>query len=100
MIDALSGQDVPIVKAGGITRQMPLPDHASMITGRLQYFGDRGLAAIKAIEHGDAVDVTVFSGENRRPARRANGIDDETILESHPLPGNAVQVRRFIDLAA
>src|SRR5438105_5857047 len=78
---------------------MPFPNHASVITGCLQHFRDGRLAAIKAIENRDAVDMAVFPRENRSAAWSANGINDETVHEPHPLPGNAVNVRSFIDLA-
>jgi len=56
-----------------IALEMPLADHAGVVAGRLQRFGDRPLAAVEAIKHRDAIDVAVFTGENRRPlARRWN----------------------------
>src|SRR5690242_3962400 len=100
MILPLPWQNIPIIKTGGIALQMPLADHAGVITGGLQHFGNGRLAAVETIEDSDAVDMAVFSGENRRAARGADGIDDETILEAHAFVGDAVDVRRLVDLAA
>ena len=47
-----------------------------------------------------AVDMTVLAGQNNRPARRANTIRAETILEKHSLIGDTVKVRRFVDFTA
>jgi hypothetical protein len=79
---------------------MPLADHPGMITGFLKHFGDRWLAAIKPIENGDAINVAVFSGEDRGAAGCTDGVDGEAIQEAHPFIGDAVDVRGLIEFAA
>ena len=100
MIKSLSSQHVPIIEARRVTFQMPFTDHASVITRRLQCLCHRPLTAIKTIERRNTVDVAVFPGEDRSAARRADGIDRETIFEAHAFLGETINVRCLVDLAA
>src|SRR5262249_7414646 len=100
MIFSLPGKDVPIIETSWIAGQMPFPDHAGVIAGLLQHLRNCRLAAIKTIEHSDAVDMAVLAGQNGRATGRANRVDGETIEEPHPFVGNSVQVGRFVDSAS
>lgn len=44
--------------------------------------------------------MAVFSSQQHRPARRANGIRAKTPVEAHTLVGDAIEIRRVIDAAA
>src|SRR6266850_1010470 len=79
---------------------MPFPDHAGMITCLLQHLGHSRLRSIEPIEHGHAINMTIFAGENARAARAANRVYRETVQESHSLFGDTIQIRRLIDLAS
>src|SRR5216117_3548197 len=100
MIDALAGEDVPVIKTGRVTEQMPFPDHASVVAGGLEIFRQRRLSAVEPVEHRHAVEMAVFAGEDGRTTRRANRVDDKTIDEPHPFFGDAINTRRLVDLAA
>src|SRR5439155_3635142 len=73
MINALAREDVPIIEPGRVAEQMPFPDHPRLVSGGLQIFGQRGLAAVESVEHGDASEVAVFAGENSGTTGRADG---------------------------
>src|SRR5262245_39029544 len=79
---------------------MPFANHAGVIASPLKDLCNGGLAAVETIEDGHAVEVAVFSGENRGTAGRANGIHGETIHKAHSLFREAVDARCLIDLAA
>src|SRR5690606_39288618 len=51
VIQALPGQNIPVIKAGRIALEMPLADDGGVITGLLQCFGDRPLTAVEFVEH-------------------------------------------------
>src|SRR2546430_10518941 len=36
VVDALAGEDVPVVEADGVAAKVPLADHAGVVAGRLQ----------------------------------------------------------------
>lgn len=98
-INALAGQDFPIVKTGRVAAQMPFADHASVIAGSLEILGDGRLGAVEPIERGNAVQVAVFAGEDRGPAGAADRIDAKAIFESHAGVRQAIQVRRLVHAA-
>ena len=100
VIDALPGQNVPVIKTGRIARQMPFADHARVITGRLQHLRHRRLTAIEAVKDCDAVDVAVFAGQNAGAARSANRVHAKTIEEAHSFIGEAIEIGRLVDAAA
>ena len=47
IVDALAGEDVPMIETGRIAPQVPFADDRRRITGRLQQFGKRGLSAVE-----------------------------------------------------
>ncbi len=101
VIDALAGQDVPVVEAGGIGDQVPLADHGGLIAGALQFLGDVvALGIERFVQRVDAVLVAVLAGEDRGAAGRADGVGAEAIGEAHAAVGDAVDVRRLVDAAA
>src|SRR5262249_23134844 len=100
VIEPLAGKDVPVVEAGGVAAEVPFADHAGVIAGGLEVLGERRLAAVEAVEDGDAVHVGIFAGEDGRPAGGADGIGDQATVEAHPLPGDAVDLRCLVDFAA
>jgi len=83
-----------------VAEQMPLADERRLVAGSLEEFGDVRLRTVEAIEHRHAVLVAVLAGKNRRAARGANRIDDETIREPHSGGGDAVEVWRLVDFAS
>jgi hypothetical protein len=90
VIFSLSRQDIPIIEPGGVARQMPFANHPGMVTGLLQHLGYGGLAAIEPVENRHPVDMTVFSRENRGPARRANRVDGKAVQQAHALVCNPI----------
>lgn len=100
MVAALAWENIPIIKTGRFTSQMPLADHAGVIARFLQFLGNRPLAAVETIKNRNAIDVRIFAGEDRRAARSANGVDRKTIAETHSFFSDAVDVWRLVDLAA
>ena len=101
MIDALAGENVPVVEAGGLADQVPFADHGGLVAGALQFLGDVIALGVERIFEGvDAVLVAVLAGENRGAAGRADGIGAEAVGEANAAVGDAVDVRRLIDAAA
>ena len=100
VIHALTGQNVPEIEARRLAAEVPLADHAGVIAGGVQIRRQRRPLRVNRVEYRHAVDVTVLAGENARAARRADGVDAETIFEPHPGVGDAVEVRRLVDEAA
>src|SRR5208283_784020 len=84
-VNALSRQNLPLIKSGRAAAQMPFANHAGVITGGLQILRHRRLRAIEAVKGRHAVEVTVFAGENGGAARRADGIDTIDMIETHSL---------------
>ena len=99
-VNALSGEDAPVIEASGIAAQVPFANHAGVVAGGLKVFGDGGLGAVEAVEGGHAVEVAVFAGEDRRPAGGADGVNGEAAVEPHAGAGEAIEVGRLVDLAA
>ena len=64
IVVALSGQDVPVVEAGGIARQMPFAHDASLVAGLLQQLWEGLLAAVEGTRVvGESVFMAVLAGE-------------------------------------
>ena len=69
VIRSLSGQDVPVVKAGRVGLEVPFAEHSGFVTDFLQQFGEGLLAAVKLFSVvDDAIDVAVFAGQDYRSA--------------------------------
>ncbi len=101
IIRSLSGQDVPVIKAGRVGFEVPFADHCGFVADFLQQFGEGLLAAVKLFSVvDDAVNVTVFACQDYRPAGGADGISAEAIVKEHTLLCETVEVRSFIDFAA
>ena len=80
---------------------MPLTYHNRLIADLLKQLRERLLAAVEPFSVVDnAIDMTVFAGENHRPAGRTNRIGAEAVFKQHSLFGKSVEVRRLIYLAA
>ena len=89
------------MKARGWRFEMPFPHYRRLIARPLKELGQRLLIAVKpapVIDH--AIAVAVLAGKNDRPARGANAIRTEAVVESHPFTGKAVDIGRPVDLAA
>ena len=101
VVDALAGEDVPVVEAGGVGDEVPLADHGGLVAGALQFLGDViALRVERLVEGVDAVLVAVLAGEDRGAAGRADGVGAEAVGEAHAAVGDAVDVRRLVDAAA
>ena len=106
-VDALARQHAPVVETNRVVAQVPLTDQAGAITGLLQqlrigrntrrHFLD-GVAAFGIPV--DVMDVGQAPGKHRGPPRRAEGIGDEAIVETHAFVGQPIEVRRVENLVA
>ena len=77
VVDALPGQDVPVVEARRVAAQVPLADHGGVVAGLLQHLRHGRLRTVEAVEDRHAVQVAVLAGEDRGPARRADRVGRE-----------------------
>src|SRR6185436_627467 len=85
MVNALAGEDVPVVEARGVGREMPLADHGSLVSGGLELFGDVVARGVETVLEGvDAIAVRVLAGEDGGAARSADGVGTETVGEADP----------------
>ena len=101
MIDALAGEDVPVVEAGGVGDEVPLADHGGLVAGALEFLGDVIALGVERLFEGvDAVLVAVLAGEDGGAAGRADRVGAEAVGEAHAAVGDAVDVRRLVDAAA
>ena len=75
--------------------QVPLADETGSIALTTEYVGERNLTLPEPvlIIH-DEVPMAVAPGQEGPAVRRAKGIAGESILEKHPLSGEAVQGAR------
>ena len=100
VVDALAGQHLPEVEAGGITDEVPLADDGGLVAGLLQQLRE---GELRAVEDGvrvveEAVEVRVFAGQDDGAARTADGIGDQSAIEAHTFLGKAVDVRGLVQL--
>ena len=97
VVHALARQDVPLVEAGRIGDEVPLADDRRLVAGAVQQLGERDLRAVEPAVGVvvEAVAVGVFPGQDRGPAGPADGIRHDAAVESHPFPGQAIDVRRL-----
>ena len=101
IVNALARENLPEIKAGRIGAEVPFANDGRLVAGLLQELGE-GL--LRAVERGirvigKAVEVTVFSRENRRARRTTNRIRHEAPVEAHPLLRDAIDVRRVEQFA-
>src|SRR5258706_5829114 len=96
MVPALAGENIPVIESRRVAGKVPFADHSCVITGLLQYFGNRRLPAIESVENRNAVHMAVLPGENCRSAGRANGIYGKTIQQAHAIFGNTIEIWRLI----
>ena len=82
-----------------LAAEVPFANHAGVITGGAKMLCNVRLCAIESIENGDAIFMTVLSGEDRRTTGRADRVLDKAISEKHSLTRKAIEIRRDIDLA-
>ena len=102
VIRALSGEYVPVVKSGGVivpaVSEMPFAHHCGLVSRCLQEFGKCDLSPVQVCAQcGYAVDVIVRSGQDYRPARRANRVGAKAVVKAHATFCDAVQVGRFVN---
>src|ERR1035437_5616408 len=101
VINALAGENVPVVEAGGLARQVPLADHRRLVTCALEFLGDViALGVERVVQRVDAVLVAVLPGKNRGAAGRADGIGAEAVGEANARARDAVDIGRLVDAAA
>ena len=105
VVASLAGEHGPVVEAGRPVRrslpQVPLADVRGLVAGGLQQLR-KGLQAVvhHGGQRGDAVQVVVGAGQDRGPARRADRVGAEAVVEPHAAGGDAVEVGRAVDAAA
>ena len=97
-VGVLTRQHEPAVKARGVAAEMPLANHAGVIAALLEMLRDVVTGAVEAVEHGQAVQVRILSGEQRGAAGRAYRIDAERASEARAFFRVPVDMRRLIDL--
>src|ERR1035438_9312859 len=56
-IDPLPRQNTPLIEAGGIAPEVPLAEHARVISRRLEILRHGGLRAVEAVEGRHAVEM-------------------------------------------
>ena len=100
VINALAGQNGPLVEAGGVAAQVPLADHPGVIARRLEVLGHRGLGTVEAVEGRHAVEVAVLAGEDGGAAGAADGIDAKAVCKPDTAAGQAIEVWGVVDSAA
>jgi len=79
MIGKMSLATTPVLASGHFA------DHRRLVTCALQFLGDViALGVEHVVQRVHAVLVAILSGENRRPAGRADGIGAEAVGEANP----------------
>jgi hypothetical protein len=93
VVITLAREDIPIVKSGGITFQVPFPDHGCLVTRLLKQFGESHLAAVKNLRIIPvSVDMRKLPGQHHGPAGSTNGIGNEAVPEEDAFPCYAVNI--------
>ncbi len=99
VVVALTGKDLPVIKSHRCGHQMPLPDDRRLVPGTLQQLWEGDLRRIEARSVvNETVQVTVFPRLDDGPARPADRVGNEGVVERHPLTREPIQVRRLVDL--
>ena len=85
----------------GPLAQMPLADNPGLVAGTLEDFGHIELSVVQmGRQGGHPVDVVVGPAQDGRPARAANRIGAKTIIETHSLGRDPIQIGGLVDAAA
>ena len=100
VVDALAGQHLPEIEAGGVADEVPLADDGGLVPGLLEKLREGELGAV---EDGiriivEPVHVRILAGQDDGAAGSADGIGDEGAIETHAFLGDAVDVRRLVQL--
>jgi len=101
VVGALADQHPPVVEAGRLGLEVPLADDRRLVAGLLEQLGERLLRRVEldaVVDH--PVRVAVLPRLDHRPARRADRVRHKTVMEDHPLGGQAVDLGRLVDLRA
>ena len=100
VVSPLSRQDVPVVKAGRLTAEVPLPDHGRVVSGIPEHLRKGDVVGRRCIECDHPVGMRVHTGQYGCPAWRADGIGAETVVQTHALCRDPVQIRCGIPVTA
>ena len=80
----------------GLGSHVPFAEEAGLVAGLLQVrWEEGGAGGNRSVVVHNPVAVGVLSGQNRRPARRAQRRGDERVLEVDPFARHAVELRSF-----
>ena len=72
---------------------MPLPNDRGLVATLLQELGKSLLTSVESVlVFHEPVEVGMLAGLNDRPARTAQGIRHETVVETYSLLGDPVQI--------
>ncbi len=100
VVIALPGEDRPVVEARRVALEVPLADKGRLVARRPQELGKGRLASVEGDGVvADPVEVTVFPGQDDRPARGADAVRAEAVLEADALAGDPVDPRRPVESA-
>lgn len=101
VVEALAGEDLPVVEAGGVGGEVPLSDDCGLVAGGLEVLGDVGGGGVDLVAEGfNAGEVGVEAGHDDAAAGGADGVSDEAVGEAGAALGEAIDVGGFVDLAA
>ena len=97
VVDPLPRQDVPLVEAGRVGDQVPLAENGRLVTGRTEQLGEGRLRTVEAAVGVvvEAIQMGVLTGQNRCAAGTADRVRHDAPVETHPLLGQAIDVRRI-----
>ena len=97
VIDSLAGKDVPIVKSGWLTLQVPFADDRGRVARRLHDFWECLLPSVEPAVTVvvKAVHVRVFSRQDCRSTGSADRIRHQAAIKSHPFFGQPIHLGRF-----
>ena len=95
VVHPLPRQDLPLVEAGRVGDQVPLAKDGRLVTGRTEQFGEGRLRTVEATVGivVETIQVGVLTRQDRRATRPADRVRDDAPVETHPLPGQAIDVR-------
>ena len=93
VVVSLACENIPVVEARRIARQVPFPHHAGLIAGFLQQFGEGLLAAVKGARVvGEPVLMTVLAREQAGSRRSRERVGHEALGKPHAMVGYPVDV--------
>ena len=101
VIGTLPDQHLIVIKARRRGLQVPLADHGRLVACLPQHFRHGGLRTVERLSvRVLPVHVAVLSRQHRCPARRADRIRDQAVVEEHAFIGEAVDVGRVVHAGA